>query len=226
MAKIFGWNELGVRRDNIVIYLAESAIVKVLYWLAAYQRKDPKAFHPSTPKMMDQVMDGVAVASDVSEISFGEMRSRLIVDALKVAASTDKYPVFVRAVLANFRAAGIDPDAPHRHLPKSYVGDQRRHRTPASEPVDSAGSARQEAMSAHHSAQHPGDSTAVTDPLAGAGAELNWKKSAFSIADEKGDEACVSVIVVDPRLMKEGGDQAKAGRSASRVIGGQGPSYV
>jgi hypothetical protein len=89
---------------------------------------------------------------------------------------------------------------------------------PDVEPVDAVGSARQEAMSAHHSSQLPGDSTAVADPLAGAGAELKWKKSPFSIADEKGDDACVSITVVDLRLTKEDRRRADWARAGSHRL--------
>ncbi len=123
MAKLAGPGSVSGRAESIVIYAENAAAVeRVMQRIRSYHKANPDDFLTSTPPMTNRVLEGVSVGSEPlasgGAVSFGQVRSRAIYDALRQSVQrSETQEQFVQRVLGALRKAGVDPDAPHLNLP-------------------------------------------------------------------------------------------------------------
>lgn len=123
MAKLAGPGSVSGRAESIVIYAENAAAVeRVMARIRSYHKASPDDFLTSTPPMTNRVLEGVSVGSEPlasgGAVSFGQVRSRAIYDALRQSVNrSETQEQFVERVLGALRKAGVDPDAPHLNLP-------------------------------------------------------------------------------------------------------------
>ncbi|MDP7037832.1 MAG: T3SS effector HopA1 family protein, partial [Myxococcota bacterium] len=126
MAKISGAAAVSGRSENIVIYTSgDEATTRVLDAIASYTESKPNHFMKSTPMLTDGKALGVATGAEPSgdlggRYSFGSLRAEAISKALAEAKHRGASEAeFISLVEDNFRALGVDPEAPHRNLRES-----------------------------------------------------------------------------------------------------------
>jgi hypothetical protein len=125
MAKLTGPAAVGRRADAIVIYAKDAAAAeRVMGRIRGYHATNPQWFKAGTPRMTEQVLEGVSLGSEPlgsgGRISFGQLRSEVIQRALaRSVARGDTKEQFMQEVLEALRRAGVDPDRPHLNLPSS-----------------------------------------------------------------------------------------------------------
>ncbi|HEX5535139.1 MAG TPA: DUF4157 domain-containing protein [Actinomycetales bacterium] len=123
MAKLTGPVDVPRRADAIVIYVTDaSEASRVVDRLRRIQSATPDMFRHTTPAMTEQVLEGVSLGSEplaaAGGISFGDLRSRAVYQALESTMRSGGGPEdFARAVAERLRALHVDPQAPHLNLP-------------------------------------------------------------------------------------------------------------
>ena len=123
MAKLAGPAEVSGRADSIVIYVTDtSEASRVVDRLRRIQSATPDMFRRTTPAMTERVLEGVSLGSEplasAGGVSFGQLRSRAVYEALESTMRSGGGPEeFARAVAERLRALHIDPQAPHLNLP-------------------------------------------------------------------------------------------------------------
>ena len=123
MAKLTGPAEIPRRADAIVIYVTDaSEASRVVDRLRRIQSATPDLFRRTTPAMTERVLEGVSLGSEplasAGGVSFGQLRSRAVYEALESTMRRGGGPEeFARAVAERLRALHIDPQAPHLNLP-------------------------------------------------------------------------------------------------------------
>jgi hypothetical protein len=122
MAKLTGPGAISGRADAIVIYANDAASVeRAMVRIRAYHAANPRVFQETTPYITNRVLEGVSLGAEpvgAGGASFGQVRSRVIYDALRHSVEHgNNSEQFMREVFEGLRRAGVDPVAPHLNLP-------------------------------------------------------------------------------------------------------------